>query len=162
MRFFLPEPADAGLDEAKLKFRVGAGARLAGVVPHLGFAEALAALRAGDAERLRALLRADPSLVKARSELEPPMRYFAGATLLHMSPGIRIIPLCPQTSWRSRACSLKPAPPRPRTKNSAPDLLNLPDPDHPANSLAKAGVRLGVCPKVRSLFSPPEGSRQTD
>jgi hypothetical protein len=28
-----------------------------GVVPHLGFAEALAALRAGDAERLRALLR---------------------------------------------------------------------------------------------------------
>jgi ankyrin repeat protein len=72
---------------AKLKFHVDAGARLAGVVPHPGFAEALAALRAGDAERLRALLRADPSLVQARSELEPPMGYFTGATLLHHVAG---------------------------------------------------------------------------
>jgi hypothetical protein len=43
--------------------------------------------RAGDAERLRALLRANPSLVKARSELEPPMSYFVGATLLHYVSG---------------------------------------------------------------------------
>jgi hypothetical protein len=36
---------------------------------------------------LGALLRADPLLVQARSELESPMGYFTGATLLHYVAG---------------------------------------------------------------------------
>ena len=57
------------------------------IEPHPGFAAALAALDAGDVERLRSLIAADPSLVHARTNLEPSHGYFSGATLLHHVAG---------------------------------------------------------------------------
>lgn len=51
------------------------------------FDDALRAFDAGDAERLRSLLAADPRLVHARTRLEPPHDYFSGATLLHHVAG---------------------------------------------------------------------------
>lgn len=57
------------------------------ITPHPGFAAALAALNDGDVERLRALLAADPSLVHARTNLDPPYGYFSAATLLHHVAG---------------------------------------------------------------------------
>ena len=55
--------------------------------PHPQFDEAVAALDVGDLERLRGLIASDPSLVHARSNLEPPYHYFTGATLLHHLAG---------------------------------------------------------------------------
>jgi ankyrin repeat protein len=55
--------------------------------PHPTFEGALAALDAGDLERLRALVAADPSLVHARTNLDPSHGYFMGATLLHHVAG---------------------------------------------------------------------------
>jgi hypothetical protein len=72
---------------AALKHRVETGKRVAAFQPHPRFAEALAALDAGDAGRLRALLAADPSLAAARTNLDPPYGYFTGATLLHHVAG---------------------------------------------------------------------------
>jgi ankyrin repeat protein len=57
------------------------------ITPHPRFDEALAALDAGDVERLRHLLASDPSLVHARTNLEPSYGYFTGATLLHHAAG---------------------------------------------------------------------------
>jgi ankyrin repeat protein len=57
------------------------------ITPHPRFDEALAALDAGDVERLRGLLASDPSLVHARTNLEPSYGYFTGATLLHHAAG---------------------------------------------------------------------------
>ena len=68
---------------AKLKHHVEVVKRCARLRPHPRFAEAVAALDAGDVDRLRALLREDPALVQARGDLEPPYGYFTGATLLH-------------------------------------------------------------------------------
>ncbi|HEX8693976.1 MAG TPA: ankyrin repeat domain-containing protein [Longimicrobium sp.] len=68
---------------AALKHRVEVGSRVAQFRPHPRFGEAAAALDAGDLGRLRALLAADPALVHARTDLEPPYGYFTGATLLH-------------------------------------------------------------------------------
>jgi hypothetical protein len=51
------------------------------------FDEALAALDAGDLEALRALVAAHPSLVRARTNLDPSHGYFMGATLLHHVAG---------------------------------------------------------------------------
>jgi hypothetical protein len=51
------------------------------------FDAALAALDDGDVDRLSALLAADPSLVHARTNLDPPYGYFSGATLLHHLAG---------------------------------------------------------------------------
>jgi ankyrin repeat protein len=51
------------------------------------FADAVAALDAGDLDRLRALLAAEPALVHARTNLEEPYHYFSGATLLHHVAG---------------------------------------------------------------------------
>ncbi|HEY7233828.1 MAG TPA: ankyrin repeat domain-containing protein [Gemmatimonadaceae bacterium] len=68
---------------AALKHVVEAKSRVAKFKPHPQFGEAVAALRAGDLERLRALLDAHPELVNARTNLEPPYHYFTGATLLH-------------------------------------------------------------------------------
>ncbi|HKP73999.1 MAG TPA: ankyrin repeat domain-containing protein [Longimicrobiaceae bacterium] len=70
-----------------LKHRVEMVARIAQFQPHPRFAEALAAFDAGDAERLRALLAADPSLARARTNLDPPYGYFSAATLLHHAAG---------------------------------------------------------------------------
>lgn len=72
---------------AKLKHRVEMSDALAQFTPHPRFAEALAALDAGDAERLRALLVSDPTLVHARTNLAAHHGYFAGATLLHHVAG---------------------------------------------------------------------------
>jgi ankyrin repeat protein len=72
---------------AQLKHRAELGSRIAGIQPHPRFAEALAAFDSGDSERLRALLAADPPLVHARTNLEPPFGYFSGATLLHHVAG---------------------------------------------------------------------------
>jgi ankyrin repeat protein len=55
--------------------------------PHPGFDDAVAALDDGDLERLRRLILADPALIEARTNLEPPYHYFTGATLLHHVAG---------------------------------------------------------------------------
>lgn len=72
---------------AALKHHVALGVRIAEVRPHPKFAEALAALDAGDLTRLEALLQSDPALVHARTNLDPPYHYFTGATLLHHVAG---------------------------------------------------------------------------
>lgn len=51
------------------------------------FAEGLAALDAGDVERLRDLLSQHPELVHERTNLDPPFGYFTGAMLLHYIAG---------------------------------------------------------------------------
>ena len=68
---------------AALKHEVEAGKRVAKFKPHPRFGEAVAALVAGDLRRLEQLLSEHPELVHARTNLEPPYGYFAGATLLH-------------------------------------------------------------------------------
>lgn len=68
---------------AALKRDVEAASRIAKYKPHPRFDEAVAAVDAGDVDRLRTLLDAHPELVRARTNLEPPFGYFAGATLLH-------------------------------------------------------------------------------
>ncbi|HZB24964.1 MAG TPA: ankyrin repeat domain-containing protein, partial [Vicinamibacterales bacterium] len=70
-----------------LRARVQMGTRIAAIAPHPRFEEALAAFDAGDAARLRELLRADPPLARARTNLDPPYGYFSGATLLHFIAG---------------------------------------------------------------------------
>jgi hypothetical protein len=72
---------------AELKRRVELARRIEHIEPHPGFASALAALDVGDVDRLRSLIAADPSLVHARTNLEPPYGYFSGATLLHHVAG---------------------------------------------------------------------------
>src|SRR5690348_8239050 len=68
---------------AALKHDVEASQRVAKFKPHPQFDAALAAIVAGDIDRIRALLDAHPDLVHARTNLEPPFHYFTGATLLH-------------------------------------------------------------------------------
>jgi Ankyrin repeat len=68
---------------AAMKHHVETGSRVAGFEPHPDFDDAVAAIHAGDLERLRVLLGAHPELVSARTNLEPPYGYFTGATLLH-------------------------------------------------------------------------------
>ncbi len=72
---------------AQLKHRVQLTGQIGQLKPHPGFDAALAALDAGDVDRLGALIAADPSLVHARTNLEPPYGYFSGATLLHHVAG---------------------------------------------------------------------------
>jgi hypothetical protein len=72
---------------AALKHRAEIVSRIAQFQPHPRFAEALAALDAGDAGRLRTLLASDPTLVSARTNLDPPYGYFSAATLLHHVAG---------------------------------------------------------------------------
>ena len=62
---------------AQLKQRVELAEPVAAFQPHPRFDEALAALDAGDLERLRSLLAADPSLVHARDQSR------AALSLLH-------------------------------------------------------------------------------
>jgi len=56
-------------------------------MPDTRFDDALAAVDAGDLEALRAFLIADPSLVRARTNLDESHGYFMGATLLHHVAG---------------------------------------------------------------------------
>ena len=72
---------------ADVKRRVELAQQIDQIEPHPGFAAALAALDAGDVDRLRRLIAADPSLVRARTNLQPPYGYFSGATLLHHVAG---------------------------------------------------------------------------
>jgi hypothetical protein len=72
---------------AHLKHHVETSDRLAKFKPHPRFEEALAALKAGDLQRLRELLAAEQDLIHARTNLEPPYSYFSGATLLHHVAG---------------------------------------------------------------------------
>jgi Ankyrin repeats (many copies)/Ankyrin repeat len=53
----------------------------------MSFAEAVAAIDAGDIETLRRLLAAQPELIRERTNLEEPYHYFSGATLLHHVAG---------------------------------------------------------------------------
>lgn len=55
--------------------------------PHQRFEDAVAALDDGDVDRLRRLVSEDPTLVQARTNLDPPFHYFTGATLLHHVAG---------------------------------------------------------------------------
>ena len=71
----------------QLKQRVELGPRIDAIPRHPRFGEALAALDAGDAGRLRTMLASDPSLVTARTNLDPPYGYFTGAMLLHHVAG---------------------------------------------------------------------------
>ena len=84
-------------DWAALRHHVETIASLAGFVPHPRFADALAALDAGNVRELRRLLNAEPALALARSRLEAPYDYFTGATLLHHVAGNpdRGVPLPP-------------------------------------------------------------------
>jgi len=70
-----------------LKRRIEQARQIERIKPHPGFDAALAALNDGDVDRLRALLAADPSLVHARTNLDPPYGYFTAATLLHHVAG---------------------------------------------------------------------------
>jgi ankyrin repeat protein len=72
---------------AHLKHHVQTEDRLSTFKPHPRFADALDALRAGDLPRLAELLAAQPGLIHARTNLEPPYGYFSGATLLHHVAG---------------------------------------------------------------------------
>jgi ankyrin repeat protein len=72
---------------SELKRRVEQASQIQRIEPHPGFDAALGALDAGDVDRLRALLASDPSLVHARTNLDPPYGYFSGATLLHHIAG---------------------------------------------------------------------------
>ena len=71
----------------RLKHHVLTASRVARFQPHPRFDEAVAALDAGDLERLRGLIAEEPALVHARTNLEPPYDYFTGATLLHHVAG---------------------------------------------------------------------------
>jgi ankyrin repeat protein len=72
---------------ARLKHHVELGDAVAMFRPHPRFDEAVAAMDAGDLERLRSLLAAEPTLAHARTNLDPPYHYFTGATLLHHVAG---------------------------------------------------------------------------
>jgi len=72
---------------ARLKHHVETADRVARFHPHPRFDDAVAAIDAGDLERLRSLIASDPALVHARTNLEPPYGYFTGATLLHHVAG---------------------------------------------------------------------------
>ncbi len=72
---------------ARLKRHVETAGRLAAFEPHPRFDEAVAAMDAGDLERLRGLIVSDSALIHARTNLEPPYHYFTGATLLHHVAG---------------------------------------------------------------------------
>lgn len=71
----------------RLRHHVELARRIATFEPHPRFDEALGALDAGDAARLRALLAADPALVHARTNLDAQHGYFSAATLLHHVAG---------------------------------------------------------------------------
>ena len=71
----------------ELKHRLEHAQQIERIESHPGFDAALAALDDGDVDRLSALLAADPSLVHARTNLDPPYGYFSGATLLHHVAG---------------------------------------------------------------------------
>lgn len=72
---------------ADLKHRVELERTVARIEPHPRFDEALAAFDRGDAPTLAALLADDALLIHARTNLEPPVHYFTGATLLHHVAG---------------------------------------------------------------------------
>jgi hypothetical protein len=72
---------------ARLKHHVETVDRVAKFKPHPRFDDAVAAIDAGDLERLRSLIGSDPALIHARTNLEPPYGYFTGATLLHHVAG---------------------------------------------------------------------------
>jgi ankyrin repeat protein len=72
---------------ARLKRHVETADRVAKFEPHPRFDDAVAALDAGDVERLRSLITAAPALIHARTNLGPPYHYFTGATLLHHVAG---------------------------------------------------------------------------
>jgi hypothetical protein len=71
----------------RLKHRVELAELVSAHTPHPRFDEAVAAIDAGDLDTLGRLLAADPALVHARTNLEPPYHYFTGATLLHHVAG---------------------------------------------------------------------------
>ena len=72
---------------ARLKQHVELADGVARFSPHPRFDEAVAAMDAGDVDRLRRLLAADSALAHARTNLDPPFHYFTGATLLHHVAG---------------------------------------------------------------------------
>jgi len=72
---------------ARLKHQIETADRVARFKPHRRFDHAVAAIDAGDLERLRSMIASDPALIHARTNLEPPYGYFTGATLLHHVAG---------------------------------------------------------------------------
>lgn len=70
-----------------MKHHVATADRVAMFKPHPRFDAAVAAIDAGDVERLRSLIASDPALIHARTNLEAPYGYFTGATLLHHVAG---------------------------------------------------------------------------
>jgi hypothetical protein len=71
----------------RLKHHVELADAVAAFESHPRFDEAVAAIDAGDVDRLRTLIAADGALVHARTNLDPPFHYFTGATLLHHVAG---------------------------------------------------------------------------
>lgn len=74
-------------DWTRLKHFVELTQRVGKIKPHPRFNQAVAALDAGDLPKLKSMIEADPSLLKARGNLEPPYHYFTAATLLHHVAG---------------------------------------------------------------------------
>jgi hypothetical protein len=72
---------------SKLKHHVELADAVAKFSPHPQFDDAVAAMDAGDLDRLRRLIASNPALVHARTNLDPPYHYFTGATLLHHIAG---------------------------------------------------------------------------
>ena len=72
---------------AALKKRVDMARLVGKLKPHPRFDEAVAALKAGELERLRTLIASNPELVHARTNLDPRYGYFTGAMLLHHVAG---------------------------------------------------------------------------
>ncbi len=72
---------------AALKNRAEVGSRVAKFTSHPRFDEAVAAIDAGDLERVRSLIASEPGLIQARTNLKPPYHYFTGPTLLHHVAG---------------------------------------------------------------------------
>ena len=49
--------------------------------------QALTAIKAGDIDAVRTMVRSDPAVLHLRAETTPPLGYFSGATLLHHVAG---------------------------------------------------------------------------
>jgi ankyrin repeat protein len=70
-----------------LKYHVETAGRVAKCKSHSRFADAVAAMDAGNLDQLRSLIASAPALIRARTNLDPPYHYFTGATLLHHVAG---------------------------------------------------------------------------
>ena len=103
--------------------------RVAELTPHPRLGEAVAAMNAGDLERLRGLITSEPHLIHARTNLEPPFHYFMDLLLEHGAKLDLKSPVGVVPEWRRRS------------------LLDLPLANH-ASRAAEKLIELGAKPDV--------------